>query len=231
LTRRRGGSLKSWGYEERQLAGDWIKFELATLDKPEVLQMAEILETSADDVVGKLLRVWGWFNLQSRDGYAGGVTGDALCKFIDRLVASQGFAATMKKVGWLSDRGLPNFDRHNGESAKNRVLSKERMKRLRDAGSVTNASPEKRREEKKETPIGIEVPDWVPKEEWSSFVEMRKKGGPFTDRAKTLALGELAKLRAAGHDPKALIDAAVLRGWKSFYPPKGAAVQDLGHYK
>lgn len=130
------------------MAGDWIKFELATLDKPEVLQMAEILGTSSDDVVGKLLRVWGWFDQQSRNGYAGGVTGTALKRFIDRLVASQGFAACMSKVGWLNDDGLPNFDRHNGETAKNRALSKNRMKRLRDAESVTTPSPEKRREEK-----------------------------------------------------------------------------------
>ena len=130
------------------MAGDWIKFELATLDKPEVIAMAEQLETSSYDVVGRLLRVWGWFDQQSRNGYAGGVTRDALKKFIDRIAESQGFAATMQKVGWLSDDGLPNFDRHNGETAKNRALSKNRMKRLRDAGGVTTPSPEKRREEK-----------------------------------------------------------------------------------
>jgi hypothetical protein len=136
------------------LAGDWIKFELATIDKPEVLQMAEILGTTSDDVVGKLLRVWGWFDQRSINGDAGGVTSVTLMKFIDRHVGSNGFAACMKKVGWLTDDGLPNFERHNGETAKNRALTNKRMKKMRNAGVTQEASPEKRREEKKiTTPI------------------------------------------------------------------------------
>jgi hypothetical protein len=136
------------------MAGDWIKFELATIDKPEVLQMADLMDMTSDEVVGKLLRVWGWFDQRSLNGDAGGVTGVTLMKFIDRHVGRQGFAACMKKVGWLGEDGLPNFDRHNGETAKNRALTKRRMKRLRNADvtqSVTQTpSPEKRREEVKE---------------------------------------------------------------------------------
>lgn len=133
------------------MAGDWIKVEHATIDKPEILQMAELLGTTADDVFGKLFRVWVWFDQQSRNGDAGCVTESALMRFIDRHVASNGFAACMKKVGWLSASGMPNFERHNGESAKNRALTNKRMKRHRDAtrddGVTQNASPEKRREE------------------------------------------------------------------------------------
>jgi len=135
------------------LAGEWIKFEKATIDKPEVLEMADILEISEDAVIGKLLRVWCWFDSQSRDGNAGSVTGNALKRFIDRLVASQGFASCMQKVGWLTDSGIPNFDRHNGESAKKRALTNKRVKRNRNDDSVTKALPEKRREEKKEKNI------------------------------------------------------------------------------
>jgi hypothetical protein len=204
------------------LAGDWIKVEHATIDKLEVLQMAELLETTADDVLGKLIRVWVWFDIQSRDGHAGGVTGVTLMKFIDRHVSSQGFAACMKKVGWLTDTGIPNFDHHNGESSKKRALSNKRQSRHRNADSVTDALPEKRREEKNTKAIET-LPDWVPKDAWDSFVEMRKKGGVFTDRARSLALAELDKLRALGHDPRAVIDASVLSGWKSFYAPKTRA--------
>jgi hypothetical protein len=152
------------------LAGDWIKFELATIDKPEVLQMADLLEVSADDVVGKLLRVWGWFDQRSINGDAGGVTGVTLMKFIDRHVGRQGFAACMKKVGWLTDDGLPNFDRHNGETAKNRALTKKRMKRMRNADVTQTPSPEKRREEKNPiVPLRFE-------EFWKNYPGPRKVG-------------------------------------------------------
>lgn len=109
--------------------------------------MAELLDTSADDVLGKLVRVWSWFDIQSLDGHAGSVTGVTLKKFIDRLVASQGFAACMVQVGWLTDSGMPNFDAHNGESAKKRAVNAKRQSRLRHAARVTEALPEKRRED------------------------------------------------------------------------------------
>lgn len=95
----------------------------------------------------KLLRVWGWFDQQTQNGNAGSVTGNALKRFIDRLVGVTGFAESMSKVGWLNDSGIPNFDRHNGESSKKRALTNKRVKRLRNVVSVTKALPEKRREE------------------------------------------------------------------------------------
>ncbi len=129
------------------MAGDWIKFEHATIDKPEVLKMAETLALHPDEVVGKLLRVWTWFDKQSTNGDAGGVTNVTLMKFIDRHVDRPGFAACMKLVGWLTDEGIPNFSRHNGESSKNRALTNKRMKKMRDATVTQTPSPEKRREE------------------------------------------------------------------------------------
>lgn len=210
------------------MAGDWIKFELATLDKPEVLKMAEVLEVSSDDVVGKLLRVWGWFDQQSRDGYAGGVTGNALMRFIDRIVGCQGFARTMQTVGWLSENGIPNFDRHNGKPAKDRALSKDRMQKRRYADVTQDASLEKRREEKKPpiSPKG-DVPDWIPLEAWNGYVEMRTKiRKPLTDRAKALAIGKLTALKARGFDPTAVLDEATEHSWAGIYEPKRSAGGD-----
>lgn len=47
------------------MAGDWIKFELTTLDKPEVCQIADAADIDPDAAVGKLMRVWGWFDQQT----------------------------------------------------------------------------------------------------------------------------------------------------------------------
>ena len=158
------------------MAGDWIKVEHATVDKPEVLAMADLLEISADDVLGKLIRVWIWFDTQSRNGNAGSVTKVTLEKFIDRLVASQGFASCMRKVGWLDDSGIPNFDRHNGKSAKNRALTNKRQDKFRNAtdnGKVTHeALPEKRREEKE---IYKEIPEGFA-EFWRTWPPSERKG-------------------------------------------------------
>lgn len=127
------------------MAGDWIKIECATPDKPEVVAMAAELGIDQDCVVGKLLRLWIWADSNS-------VTGNALSvtfAFVDRYTYCPGFGEALKNVGWFagSDGQLsfPNFDRHNGESAKKRCLGRNRAakaRNARNAASVTKALPE-----------------------------------------------------------------------------------------
>lgn len=130
------------------MAGDWIKVEHSMPDKPEVDQLAAKLDIEHDAAVGKLLRFWIWADQQSVDGDALGVTP----AFLDRLTNCPGFSAALIAAGWLIDRSgrlsVPHFDRHNGQTAKARALTKDRMKRSRYAQNVTTPSPEKRREEK-----------------------------------------------------------------------------------
>lgn len=148
------------------MAGDWIKFEHVTPDKPEVINMSDILNIDQDAVVGKLVRIWIWADQNSVDGNALSVTDS----FLDRLVFQIGFAKALRQVGWLSGKNgkitLPQFERHNGETAKkrastNRRVAKSRSKKSVESKSVTSegngnvtpealqkALPEKRREEK-----------------------------------------------------------------------------------
>lgn len=135
------------------MAGDWIKMQKDTPDKPEVLAIASRLSIDPDAVTGKLVRIWSWFDTHTTDGNASCVT----YAFLDRLAGVTGFAEQMALVGWLLQNGhdlsLPNFDYHTGETAKKRALGqkrqvKHRSNAERNASSVTKASPEKRREEK-----------------------------------------------------------------------------------
>lgn len=52
------------------MAGDWLKVRLDLRNDPAVIGMAEKLGIDQDTVVGKLIRLWSWFDLQSRDGHA-----------------------------------------------------------------------------------------------------------------------------------------------------------------
>lgn len=108
------------------MAGEWLKFEKATLDKPEVFTMATQLGIEPDAVVGKLLRVWSWFDTHTQNGHASGVTS----AFLDRIACTPGMTESMESVGWIlvTNDGveLPNFDRHNGETAKTRALNNKR---------------------------------------------------------------------------------------------------------
>lgn len=142
----------------------WLKIETETPDKPEMWAIAEMLSIDVDAVFGKVFRVWRWFDQHTEDGNARGVT----FSLFDRLVGLAGFASGMEKVGWLikTEEGisLPNFDRHNGQTAKNRANTAVRVAKHKssqafgnDEGngpSVTGALPrEDKRKNKKNTPI------------------------------------------------------------------------------
>jgi hypothetical protein len=136
------------------MAGDWLKIEHATPDKPEIVHMADILGVDQNAVVGACLRLWIWADQQTSTGCALSVTR----KWLDRLMQVNGAADAMIDVGWLTgvdgDLTLTNYNRHNGKPAKTRAQAAQRMKKARsqcDAPSATNvaqeAQPEKRRGE------------------------------------------------------------------------------------
>jgi uncharacterized phage protein (TIGR02220 family) len=143
------------------MAGDWIKMRIALADDPAVISIAARLSVDEFEVVGMLHHLWGWADTQSRDGHAPGVTN----VWIDRYVRHVGFAEAMVSVGWLkvdeSGVTFPNFERHNGESAKARALAAERKRNQRgkvtaESGQVSRnerdisvTREEKRREEEK----------------------------------------------------------------------------------
>lgn len=115
------------------MAGAWLKVEHETPDKPEVMQIAAKLNITADEAFGICFRMWRWFDQHTQDGNARGVT----FALLDRYLGVTGFAQVALQVGWLQHfqdgeiSGLrqPNFDYHNGESAKKRGLT---AKRARD---------------------------------------------------------------------------------------------------
>ena len=143
------------------MAGDWIKFEVSTSDKPEVWAIADSLGIDPDAVVGKLLRVWAWFDQQTETGNAPSVTKALL----DRAVGVKGFCQCMVDAGWMGDDSktitLPNFDRHNGKTAKNRALTAKRVaahKKKSNANGngsgVTQALPKEEKRTKENTSDG-----------------------------------------------------------------------------
>jgi hypothetical protein len=197
------------------MAGDWIKLQKDTPDKPEVLAIAARMNLDQDAVVGKLVRIWAWFDTHTVDGNALSVT----YALLDRLAGVTGFAEQMAFVGWLNQEGhvlsLPNFGYHNGETAKKRALGKNRQDKHRsndksdaksNASSVTNALPEKRREEKnintkKEKATVVACPPDVGQQIWDDWKQLRKaKNAPVTETVVKSARTEALKANMAFED-------------------------------
>ena len=197
------------------MAGDWIKLQKDTPDKPEVLAIATRMNLDPDAVVGKLVRIWSWFDTHTIDGNANSVT----FSLLDRLAGVTGFAEQMTFVGWLDQKGhvltLPNFEYHNGETAKKRALGKNRQDKFRNndesnaksnASSVTESLPEKRREEKsidiqKERATSVACPSDVDQQVWDDWKQLRKaKKAPVTETVVSSARKEASKANMSFSD-------------------------------
>jgi len=77
----------------------------------------------------------------------------------------------------------------------------------------------KEKEKEKDTIL----PDWINKETWEAFLEMRKvKKAMPTENAKALLIKELEKFRLAGDDPNEVLNQSTMNSWKGIFPLKGA---------
>lgn len=138
----------------------WLKFDVTTPEKPEVLAITIAMGWEDPDLtVGKLLKVWRWFDQHTVEGNAANVT----AALLDRLIGVTGLSQAMANVGWLvinsAGLTLPNFETHNGKTAKDRALTAIRVAKNKvkttnsqegNAASVSLPLPreEKIREEK-----------------------------------------------------------------------------------
>jgi hypothetical protein len=142
------------------MAGDWIKMRMDLTEDPAVYKLSSLLKLDRFAVVGRLYAFWAWADRHAVDGRVDG----GASTVVDDIVRCDGFAAAMVAVKWLEIGddfvSIPNHDRHNGESAKERSLKNARQARWRekkdasvggpvDGGASTKASTreEKRRED------------------------------------------------------------------------------------
>lgn len=107
------------------MAGEWIPYDVCLPQKPEVLELVDRTGLPADQVVGRLVMLWGWAALNSSDGTA---------RMSIRLLAKvcggdDEFWYAVQDVGWLvidADNGtvgIPGWDARFSKAAKSRALA------------------------------------------------------------------------------------------------------------
>jgi hypothetical protein len=113
------------------MAGDWIKMTHALPEKPEVLAIAGKTGLSRYEVVGRLFLLWRWFDVNTTDGNAPGVTSVTLNECLFGYSANGGFVSAVLAVRWLEEDEsgirVVKFDEHTSESAKKRAQTAKRV--------------------------------------------------------------------------------------------------------
>lgn len=148
------------------MAGDWIKMRNNLHTHPKVVRIASALKADRLKTVGGLHAVWCLFDEHSEDGSLSGYSLHA----IDELIGFEGFASAMVSVKWLVEGVdcvvLPEFDEHNGQSAKRRAQETQRKRREREETaanavqktSARDADKKRTREEKRREDIDTPQP-------------------------------------------------------------------------
>jgi hypothetical protein len=132
------------------MAGEWLMYDVCLPQKPEVLELVDATGLDTDQVVGRLLMLWGWASLNCEDGQA-----RISIRLLARAVGGdEDFWRAVESVGWLeidAEAGtvaIPGWDRRFSNAAKSRALTAARNQRsnaqkegdTRAARSVTRAA-------------------------------------------------------------------------------------------
>lgn len=214
----------------------WIKMRTNLKNDPDVIRIGALTGQGITTVLGALYLLWSWADEHTRDGYAPGVTRE----WIDRYVECERFSDALEKVGWLTvtDDGIqiPNFERHNGSSAKKRSSAQKRMTAMRErryAASVTTASPDKIREDKKiQTPLvfpsTLDTAEFrTAWEEWTAY--RRETRHALTPRTIQAQLEKLSQHPVA--TAVATLRASIANGWQGLFPEKAGETRGTHQFK
>ncbi len=68
-----------------------------------------------------------------------------------------------------------------------------------------------------------ELPEWLSADAWGAWHRFRNGRKGWTADAQALSLRSLAALRGQGHDPQAVIEQSIERGWTGLFPIKDSA--------
>lgn len=219
------------------MAAGWIKMRVDLHAHPKVVRISSALTADRLRVVGALLVVWSVFDAHTETGRLEGYTLDAM----DSVIGWPGFCAAMRDAGWLTDDNgqaieMPDFERHNGESAKRRAMEAERKRSARTSADRTDSvrkmsaatadkkrtREEKRREENIQTeearPAPLPFTSEQFTEAWANWEkhrsEIKKPIKPTMREAQLAELAAMGEARAI-----AALRFTIAKGWQGIREP------------
>lgn len=89
-----------------------------------------------------------------------------------------------------------------------------------DSPSLIPDSPSRIPDPKKGRACAPKLPDWLPASAWHEWHVFRNARKGWTATARKLSLRTLTDLHTAGHDPRAVIEQSIERGWTGLFPTK-----------
>lgn len=144
--------------------------------------------------------------------------------------------------GWRHRRCDEEIEKYREKSekarasanARHREANAQRTQCERNANAPKNdanhkpitINQEKKDQKKGRAPLAL--PDWLPESVWAMWHDFRNARKGWTPKARELSLSSLTKLRDQGHEPRAVIEQSIERGWTGLFPIHGGAMPRAG---
>jgi uncharacterized protein YdaU (DUF1376 family) len=145
-----------------------------------------------------------------------------------------------KEGCYVQDRILQELLHYHKNADTNKRIADEREAKRREnrtkrTQSVDDAPPNHKpitnnHKPNKEsaTSVAVVFPDWLPKETWDAFIQMRKRiGKPPTDYAIKLLVAKLERFKANGQDVKQVLEKSITSGWQDVFEIKGNPADNI----
>ena len=120
----------------------------------------------------------------------------------------------------VRDEQIRKIRTYAGHMGGNPVLLNQKSttgdKQIPTPSSSSSSSSSKHKN--KANGISFTLPDWIDKEAWDAWMEVRrKKRAANTTHALNLAVRELEKLRQQGHDPRDVLNQSILKSYTGLF--------------
>ncbi len=96
---------------------------------------------------------------------------------------------------------------------------------------TTGKNPQSRVEESRvdKSKLNVEIPEWMDKETWMAFLEMRKTMRAFpTAYAQKRIIEKLAQFKSAGEDIREVLNQSIMNNWKGVFSLNGRRGGQVG---
>jgi uncharacterized protein YdaU (DUF1376 family) len=140
--------------------------------------------------------------------------------------------------GWIHHRANKEISKADEKSEKASASAKARWNK-KDANALPTQSEsnathntipntQDTKPKRRRTTGVVVYPDWLPKETWDAFIQMRKRiGKPPTDYAIKLIIAKLERFRANGQDVKQILEKSITSGWQDVFEIKGNPADNI----
>jgi hypothetical protein len=203
--------------------------------------MALRLRNAPVTVVGAVVTAWCALDTYGEAGTLKNIGPEGL----DALVSIEGFAESMRSVGWLEwsgegpfqDLQFPDYEKHNGPTAKSRALTALRVRNHRQNTSVTSSLHDRtKNKNKNSTPKSpksdiktehVDIPDQLKTasfaEVWAQWVEVRSGMGRSRGGLGKLFERQLRILADLGPErAAACLRYSITNGYQGIFPERFA---------